>query len=369
VVTGDNATQSGLSTPGGHLFAMEDSPSGPMMKMGASTGCSFTLGEGDVSGAHLRTDKHMQLASSSYKHQVPGVYKLSIGGGEPPKALSASSDEAKLISNFNRKPQILADDKDGNDKGDSGDKPAGASPFFKVDSYVIKKTVVGADLTASLSGVKGVVSATGLNVNLGLNALDFNIKFGGFAFEYVWNAVQYKKSECTIDLAEVKIDKSIYKKTEVATYSANYIAKLEKSDCAINDSVVSHEICVGGNTIVLTSDGVIIKSNGIVHINADLHVTGEVLVGGSLSVSKSIYVDDSAVISNRVRDSVIGEGVPIIPNVLIDKLKSRAPIELKEIIIKGAASRASVKAAVTACDAMAAPLQAAGAADGAPAAL
>jgi hypothetical protein len=45
VVTGDNATQSGLSTPGGHLFAMEDSPSGPMMKMGLYR-LQFYLGRG-----------------------------------------------------------------------------------------------------------------------------------------------------------------------------------------------------------------------------------------------------------------------------------------------------------------------------------
>ncbi|WP_191487609.1 type VI secretion system Vgr family protein [Pseudomonas sp. FEN] len=372
VVTGDNAAQSGLSTPGGHLFAMEDSPSGPMMKMGASTGCSFTLGEGDVSGAHLRTDKHMQLASSSYKHEVPGVYKFSIDGGEPPKALSAGSDEGKLANKFNRKPQDPA----GNTPPDNTPPPADNSAptsasalhTYTRGSYVTKLAFAGVDLSANVSLAKAAVSASGLSVSLGLNALDVNVKLGLASYEYVLCPTQYKNGEYVKSLNKVKNEKLFYEKNSIVAHRGSYEVKLEKSAYAMYFSTMAHEICVGGNTILLTRNGVIIKSDGIVHIDADLHVTGEVLVGGSLSVSKCLYVDDSAMISNRVRDSVIGEGVPNIPNVSIEELKIRAPIELKAIAIERASSRASVEVAVAAGDAIVAPLEAAGAAGGAPAA-
>jgi uncharacterized protein involved in type VI secretion and phage assembly len=84
MVNEKNATQSGLSTPGGHYLAMEDNPSGSLMKMGAPSGnTQFTLGDGLISGAHLRTDNHMQLASSTHEQQVGGFYKFSAKNAEP----------------------------------------------------------------------------------------------------------------------------------------------------------------------------------------------------------------------------------------------------------------------------------------------
>ncbi len=78
-----NMTQSGLSTPGGHVLAMEDSPAGKMMLMSTPTGSAFSLGQGAVKGAHLRTNDHMQFASTSYQHEVPGVYKMTVTGARP----------------------------------------------------------------------------------------------------------------------------------------------------------------------------------------------------------------------------------------------------------------------------------------------
>jgi len=79
VVNTENATQSGFRTPGGHYLGVEDSSRGSRMEMGAPVSNTvFTMGEGDIDGAHLRTDKHMQFSSTSFKHEIPGVYSHTI---------------------------------------------------------------------------------------------------------------------------------------------------------------------------------------------------------------------------------------------------------------------------------------------------
>ena len=98
-------TQSGLSTPGGHVLAMEDRPAGKMMLMSTPTGSAFSLGQGAVKGAHLRTNDHMQFASTSYQHEVPGVYKMTVTGGVPPAPIAPASPEGGLRNNFNDAPQ------------------------------------------------------------------------------------------------------------------------------------------------------------------------------------------------------------------------------------------------------------------------
>src|SRR5450830_324308 len=330
VVTGDNATQSGLSTPGGHLFAMEDSPSGPMMKMGASTGCSFTLGEGDVSGAHLRTDKHMQLASSSYKHEVPGVYALSISGGSPPKSLTdANSNETVLNKKFTSK-QGVADVVD----------YVGASSY----TYVSKKSTATIDLAASFSAVKGSVSANGLNLSVALNAVSADVKLGIASFSYEWIPLKVNIGEFIKKVSKAKNDKSFFNARSVVVGSERHEVKLEKTAYFMHLSTMSHEITVGVNTIVLTKDGVVIKSGGIVHIDADLHVTGNVLLGGEVSIVESVYVGDSAVIGNRITDTLINTPVQIPPSLAIQALTSKASIELKKIILESAVNQVNVEA-------------------------
>ncbi|WP_321860408.1 type VI secretion system Vgr family protein [Pseudomonas paraveronii] len=358
VVTGDNATQSGLSTPGGHLFAMEDSPSGPMMKMGASTGCSFTLGEGDVSGAHLRTDKHMQLASSSYKHEVPGVYALSISGGNPPKSLTdANSNETVLNKKFTSK-QGVADVVD----------YVGASSY----TYVSKKSTATIDLAASFSAVKGSVSANGLNLSVALNAVSADVKLGIASFSYEWIPLKVNIGEFIKKVSKAQNDKSFFNARSVVVGSERHEVKLEKTAYFMHLSTMSHEITVGANTIVLTKDGVVIKSAGIVHIDADLHVTGNVLLGGEVSIIESVYVGDSAVIGNRITDTLINTPAQIPPSLAIQTLTSKASIELKKIILESAVNQVNVEAqaAAGAASVEAAEVagDGAGAAGGAPAA-
>ncbi|EZI30072.1 type VI secretion system Vgr family protein [Pseudomonas extremaustralis] len=334
VVTGDNATQSGLSTPGGHLFAMEDSPSGPMMKMGASTGCSFTLGEGDVSGAHLRTDKHMQLASSSYKHEIPGVYTLSIGGGSAPKPLVSHGSKEKLLSsNFIADQELVPNAK-------------AATDIYDWLSHRTKKTITALDLSANLTGVKAGIAATGLNVSVALNGVDVSVKVGIVSVAYQWFPIKINNGDIIIHKAKAKKDKLTYSDRSVVVGSDLSKIKLEKSAYFMHLSSNSHEITVGPNTIVLTNDGVVIKSNGIVHIDGDLHVSGDVLMGKALSVVDSIYVGGGAKIGERMVDSSINKPDPFIPSVAIQGLRNIASVQLKKIIIEAALNKVDVEAQV-----------------------
>lgn len=90
-----NATQSGLSTSGGHYLAMEDSPNGPLMQMGAPVGSTiFSLGQGEISGAQLQTQNHMQFSSTSFLHQIPGLYTKQIGLGATPDGQSPTTTDS-----------------------------------------------------------------------------------------------------------------------------------------------------------------------------------------------------------------------------------------------------------------------------------
>lgn len=95
MVNSDNATHSGLATPGGHYLAMEDDANGPVMTMGAPSGdTSFTMGSGQITGAHLQTGAHMQLSSSSLYHEVPGIFSSKVGSGDPDSFVHSLSTSA-----------------------------------------------------------------------------------------------------------------------------------------------------------------------------------------------------------------------------------------------------------------------------------
>lgn len=341
VVSGDNATQSGLSTPGGHLFAMEDSPSGPMMKMGASTGCSFTLGEGDISGAHLRTDKHMQLASSSYKHEVPGVYTLSIGGGSAPEPLvEGSSNEKRLGGNFTARQISSLDIKN---------IVPGVQAATDVCNYIShrsKMTRFTVDLAANFCGVKGTIAANGLNINVGLNGVSADIKLGLAAFSYGF--VRWKKdfAEIIKKTQSAKEDMSFYHKNQTAVSEVVSAVTVQKTGYFLHVTDVAHEIQVGKNKIILTQGGIKICSGGTVHIDGDLNVTGTVLFEKSLHVKNNISADGPISSKVSVSDPVLVPSSPVLPDLGIEKILVEAPVSSAAIDAVAAASQVNVEAQV-----------------------
>ena len=194
-----------------------------------------------------------------------------------------------------------------------------------------------------------------------------NIKLGLISYDLVYCPIQYVNKVCVKGLAKVTKDKTFYKDNSIVTLKAGYEVKVEESKIFIHGSEESHQIRVGGNTILLTREGIVIRSDKVVHIDAGLHVTGEVLIGGSLSVSKSISVDENVDVKERMRDSFIREGVVIPPNIPLDELKAKAPSLLKKIFADGVVSEGKVDVAVAVGNGLAAPLEAAGEVDVPPA--
>lgn len=276
----------------------------------------------------------MQLASSSYKHEIPGVYTLSIGGGSAPKPLVSHGSKEKLLSsNFIADQELVPNAK-------------AATDIYDWLSHRTKKTITALDLSANLTGVKAGIAATGLNVSVALNGVDVSVKVGIVSVAYQWFPIKINNGDIIIHKAKAKKDKLTYSDRSVVVGSDLSKIKLEKSAYFMHLSSNSHEITVGPNTIVLTNDGVVIKSNGIVHIDGDLHVSGDVLMGKALSVVDSIYVGGGAKIGERMVDSSINKPDPFIPSVAIQGLRNIASVQLKKIIIEAALNKVDVEAQV-----------------------
>jgi len=312
-VSANNATQSGLSTPGGHLFAMEDSPSGPMMTMGASTGCTFSLGEGDISGAHMRTDKHMQLASSSYQHEVPGVYKISVMGGTPPAAVdAANSSQRSLNANFKHAEktdkQRIDDLEEAAEKAEAkkehdeelagGAEAKNESKYHSFEAKIVPRVMMETKLTtvalgASVGGLKGEVNLQFATIEAALAGpkAEFSVNMFNRNFELGKYYIRALKHE-----------KSLNKLQECAIYSLKTVTRRDQSGVFIQSTTAAHTITVGSNSITLTPDAILIKASTI-HLDGDLNVSGDVVIGKKLMVSGNTSLKDSLVVGSLVQSS------------------------------------------------------------------
>ncbi|WP_449103849.1 type VI secretion system Vgr family protein [Pseudomonas veronii] len=375
VVTDENATQSGLSTPGGHLFAMEDSPSGPMMKMGASTGCSFTLGEGDVSGAHLRTDKHMQLASSSYKHQVPGVYWQSIGGGHAPAPVAGtSSSESLMGANFKDRPPTPASSSKLASAPSTTNSASEKSGFdnFK-DAIANPKLSTKLDVTTSMLQLKGDVNiASG---SLSLYGVGVSVKLGLVSLSADYSLYKKSVGNSAWEYHKASIKNSEYLKGMHIVRASNSKMELKNTDIYCHENVTSYEIKLGGNSILINAAGIVIKSDEIIHLEGQVHVTGDVLVDGDLEVCGNAFfskfmrvsgtIVGATITSDQVQEFPCFELAPS-PSLLSLKLASRPSLAAVKVAAGGA--NAVVNGAVDLLDGAADAVAAAGDAAAPPAA-
>ncbi len=310
-VTASNATQSGLSTPGGHLLAMEDSPNGPMMTMGASTGCSFSLGEGDVKGAHLRTNKHMQFASSSYQHEVPGVYKLSVTGGTPPApAASAGSHERSLYSNFKHEEKTdrerieeiekeLEKQKEAEEEKKKKEEMSGEikaeteTTWFAGEATIVPRIMTEAKLTtiqlgASAGGFKGEVS---------LQASSFEASLAGPKWEFSVNLFNRNFELGKYHIHSLKHEKVVNRLEECVVLSSQAVTRRDQTKTYLHSSTQGHTITVGGSSLIITSTAIILKAPKV-FIDGDLNVSGDTVFEGIVQVGGNTYVKDGLFVSN-----------------------------------------------------------------------
>lgn len=80
MLNGGSASQPGLRTAGGNALAFEDREGQQRALLGSPVGQShIAFGAGDgQNGIQLQSQDHVGMASSSYDHQVPGIYRMRV---------------------------------------------------------------------------------------------------------------------------------------------------------------------------------------------------------------------------------------------------------------------------------------------------
>ena len=322
-----NVTQSGLSTPGGHVLAMEDRPAGKMMLMSTPTGSAFSLGQGAVKGAHLRTNDHMQFASTSYQHEVPGVYKMTVTGGVPPAPIAPASPEGGLRNNFNDIQQFddserietleeeleereeneaqekaqqekAAKEKAEKDKKQEQEKKKNEKLIKKADPLenqwtsgkaeidfrvIMKTSLANTELSATAGLFKGGVN---------LQAFTFNAALAGPKAEFSLNALNRKFDLGKKYIFKLKNESALIKLEKNNLHSLKSTMRRDQSEVYLHESNGTHTIAVGQSSITLTPMGILLKTPNV-FIDSDLHVSGDVIFDKRLQVAGNTFLKDS----------------------------------------------------------------------------
>ncbi|WET07964.1 type VI secretion system tip protein TssI/VgrG [Pseudomonas sp. D3] len=259
----DNATQSGINTPGGHYLAMEDSASGPMMRMGAPVGnTKLTLGEGSVSGAHLQTDNHMQLASNSYKHEVSDIYSHSMGGGFGISLNGMQSAKSHDVFPTFSKTGKLPDFQ--------------IAPTLKLTpSWSVKTDSTMEQVSASIGLLKQSLSVLGYEIAVSIAGPKTSLCLSPAGSEF---KTGFKRLQAT-DLV-----KAINTKLQGVNKTEEFVNKTVKSGTHANESAVLLRLSCGPHVISLTPAGIIISSNIAITFDGSVNVSGDLVVTGNTTL-------------------------------------------------------------------------------------
>lgn len=280
-VNATNATQSGISSPGGHYLAIEDSQSSPLMKMRAPGGnTTFTMGHGDVTGAHLRTNAHMQLSSSSLKQEVPGIYSLKVGSGAPPVSDSPSEPEKDKTE----KGGHAAESSDeGTEKWGSGE--ASWKPGKLAVAEASAQTF---SAEAKLALAQAEMSAGALKVELGIQLFSAATKIAGPSVELCLNKWQYSYRNFEKEVRPATLVETLNE--EVKTGISKLQTELRDLETKMYriDAALSIGLSVGGSSIEINTSGVRIKSGVSIILQGDVEVTGSLLVTGGISTAGKV---------------------------------------------------------------------------------
>ena len=286
-----NATQSGFSTAGGHFLAMEDHPGAAHLKLGAPGGNStFTLGNGEVAGAQLRTNAHMQLTSSSLTHEVPGVYSLSMGTGDPATASASDSGPDTTVPTPPPEPKPTPGELNtGVNWGGPNWLNLGAkAEFSNAPTFSTSLKTAAAQLEASLGGAKGSLTVQGKVTTVNMSGVSISLSCNGFT--YVWEKIGKK-------VAAISEDKKLIDKT-VASVS-KLEAELHKvtADLYTVTGTTSITLKCAEHSIVLNQDGIRIKSPKTIMIDADVAITGNTRFVGNVNVVGDLECKNATVTS------------------------------------------------------------------------
>ncbi|CAM2879419.1 type VI secretion system Vgr family protein [Pseudomonas fluorescens] len=286
-----NATQSGFSTAGGHFLAMEDHPGAAHLKLGAPGGNSvFTLGNGEVAGAQLRTNAHMQLTSSSLKHEVPGVYSLSMGTGDPVAAHSSDTgaDNPVPASPAEPKPTPGELNTGVNWGGPNWLNLGAKAEFTNAPTFSASLKTATTQAEASLGVAKLSLTAQGKATTVNMSGVSISLSCNGFT--YVWEKIGKK-------VAAISEDKKLIDRT-VASVS-QLQAELHKvtADLYTVTATTSITLKCAEHSIVLNPDGIRIQSPKTIMIDGDVAITGKTRFVGNVDVVGDIHCKNASVSS------------------------------------------------------------------------
>lgn len=389
-----NVTQSGLGTPGGHVLAMEDRPAGKMMLMSTPTGSAFSLGQGAVKGAHLRTNDHMQFASTSYQHEVPGVYKMTVTGGVPPAPIAPASPEGGLRNNFNDAPQSdserieaiekelekrkeneaqekaqqkkAAEEKAKEDKKKAQEKQENEKLITKADPLenqwssgkaeidfrvIMKTSLANTELSATAGLFKGGVN---------LQAFTFNAALAGPKAEYSLNALNRKFDLGKKYIFKLKNESALIKLEKNNLHSLKSTMRRDQSEVYLHESNGTHTIAVGQSSITLTPMGILLKTPNV-FIDSDLHVSGDVIFEGRLQVAGNTFLKDSVNVGSLLMANSasaqslnapgLSAGNLVLPNPKLQADQTELTVIAGEMALKHAAQRTASSASKAALSA------------------
>lgn len=311
-----NAMQSGLSTAGGHYLAMEDSPSGPLMQMGAPVGSTmFSLGQGEISGAQLQTQNHMQFSSTSYQHEVPGLYKKTIGSAAAASATESTSEPEKKDE---KKPEEKSESKS-EDKAEETpeekikkleeeneeEKPkyphtkelnewwgkGGASaPLISAEgtasALMVEQNLAGEQWEGSAGIIKQFVETFAQFTEINASLLAYNVEIGPHSDKEIWGHKEEKALHEFTALAQRMV---LGAQTITSTQSTHTTGTF------IVDATAGITLKVGACEIAINAAGVTVTANtpaGLV-VNGPLQVNGDLTVGAAFATTLGALTAES----------------------------------------------------------------------------
>ncbi|MEB0147358.1 type VI secretion system tip protein TssI/VgrG [Pseudomonas sp. CCC2.2] len=359
-VTMANATQSGINTPGGHYLAMEDSASGPMMSMGAPIGnTKLTLGEGNVSGAHLQTDNHMRLASNSYKHEVSDMYSHSMGGGFSVSSNGSQSKQSdappatdSTSTSTSTKPAASAKSHDVfpafSHTGRFQDYQIAPTATF-TPSWSIKMEATLEQTSASIGLLKQSLSVMGWEVAVSIAGpkTTYTLHPGVKKFKHGCEELLAARAEKVLNAQKSHVNEAKLSVNSTVTTGTH-----------VHNTTALVTFSCGPHSISLTPSGISINSAIPVSINADVNINGSLVVSNTgifkncttelLKVGKSISATQIACLSFKSLTSK--QGVPFVPSVVVEEVAMIAAMKAAGLVQKATEAAAKTINAAAAAE-------------------
>ncbi|MGX5795658.1 type VI secretion system Vgr family protein [Pseudomonas sp. E2-15] len=316
-----NATQSGLSTAGGHFLAIDDQPGAAHMQMGAPGGSTtLTLGNGEIAGAQLRTNAHLHLTSSSLHHEVPGVYSMSMGTGEPPPASGSGPEpDAAEPAQPPEPKKPLGNLNTGSHWGGPSWLNLGAKADYSnapTFSAALKTATVQSD--ASFGALKLSLTGQATSVAMNTSGVSASMSFNGIDYTYSTTKKDCSKvSDQSVLITRLQSSvtqlRGDLRDVEVKTYNM-----------AANESIT---LVCGDNSIEMNALGVRIVAGHILTLKGDTVIEGNAFVNGNLTVhgktttetatvSRTLSVDTASV--NTLNADAATFSTPYIPPVPLE---------------------------------------------------